>query len=74
MNSKIIIMIIIILIGLFWIIYKIDAFTPAVITQLTARGGMDEKLIGMSHHRMCVDPLFALDLPLKKSQEPIVRC
>lgn len=74
MDSKIIIMIIIILLGLFLIIYKIDAFTPAVITQLNARGGMDERLTGLSRQRVCYDPLYELDLPLKKSQEPYIQC
>ena len=74
MDTKIIIMIIIILIGLFFILYKTDSFTPAVITQLNARGGMDEKITGITNPRMCYDPLYELDLPLKKSQEPYVYC
>lgn len=73
MDTKIII-IIVILLGVFFMIYKIDTFTPAVITQLNARGGMDEKLTGFTRPRLCYDPLYKLDLPLKKTQEPLILC
>lgn len=74
MNTQIII-IIIIIVGLLILLYKkIDKFTPAVITQLTARGGMDERITGLSQQKICMDPLYQLDLPLKKSQDPYGYC
>jgi hypothetical protein len=73
MDKKIIITIIIILVILF-LIFRVDTFTSAAITQLNAKGSMDERLIGSSHQRFCIDPLYQLDLPLKKTQEPYYRC